>query len=469
MQGIRDEDRGYNTRVFRITSVVLGSTLEICIGKKYEEGDGDRYNVYRVSNGAVGGLIGHYDTARDEPVEDESGDFNVSTYGEPKWTISSVKKAIPKEHKEAKEVKEPKEPKKEPKSKESMFKVIITQSKGDCFYDTAVRALYGTDNYDEEKTTKLREEIANYISEERAADLVERYKACIGTNTLRDDSYYGKYWDMCLDDKRAVKNRKGKDIISFEDVKLLVIEDIKNDPELKSKINPDLIAESTDLTQPSPNDELNEDCEYFIKDYFNNDKDIEDEFKLLDIYHASLVTPNVWADDFSITSLEMLKNLKFLPMTKTGPRVEDYTLSLETSPEVPNEKTRFILVDYDPRTHYKLIEMIPNKRTFTFKELPELIKEKCKHLGWYIAMIRDRGNEPEPPPEPVPPINPDINRMSLAELKAYAKEKNLKFNSDIKSKADMIKCIQTPDAVECVPKRKTKKGGLSGTKFTRRK
>lgn len=499
MEGIRDEDRGHRTRVFRITSVKLGIKLEICIGLKYEEDDHDRYNVYRVSNGAVGALIGHYDIKKDEVVEDESGDFDVSRYGEPTWTAVNLIKREPKPDREKPEP-EPKpdriEPKPKPK-KDTMFKVITTTVNGDCFYDTVVRALHDLNEYKVEEINKLREEISNYIVSERGDDLVERYKLCIGSNTLRDDSYYAKYWDMCLDDERAIKIRteNGKNKMSFEEVKELVIEEINQNPELKKKINPDLFKEDTDLKQKAPNDILSEDCEFFINDYFKGDQTIEDDFELLDIYSKSLMTSNVWADAFSITSLEMMMNIKIIPLIPNGKRVEDYTASLEASPDVPNEKTRFILADYEPRTHYKLIELIPNKRLFTFDELPDVIKDKCKHLAWFIAMKRrenidearrvnpdihsseipfPKPEEPAPEPEPdlpepvLPEPKQNIDGMTLAELKAYAKEKNLKFNSDVKSKADLIKCIKEPELADCLPKRKTKKGGVKGTKFTRR-
>ena len=56
---IRESDRGYHTRVFSITSKTIG-TKQICIGQKYVEKGHDRYNVYPVVNGAVGGTIGYY-------------------------------------------------------------------------------------------------------------------------------------------------------------------------------------------------------------------------------------------------------------------------------------------------------------------------------------------------------------------------------------------------------------------------
>jgi len=477
---IREEDRGYRTRVFKITSVTLGTKLDICIGQKYEEGDGDRYNVYSVSDGAVGGLIGHYDVAKDTNVLDDSNDFHVQHFGEPTW-INTLKRVNPSKPKESNSI----------VSTKSLFKVVITQSEGDCFYDTVVRALenlddYNKADYDVSKTNLLRKKIADYIISNRSEDLVERYKSCV-SNTIRFDSKYSRYWDMCLDDDHARKHRSGKKL-SFDAVKKIVIKDNEQNPDLN--LDPDIISKSTKLTDPSPNDTSDEGCVDFIRDYFEDNTEIFSEDEILDTFITYLNTPDVWTNDFIILSLEMMDNLKIIPLTKNGNKVEDYTISNDVSYIEPNRDTRYILTEYDGR-HYKLIKS--DKSVFTLKTLPDVIKRKFEKFEWFKG-VNSADPRPEPKaapkapepkaapkaPEPKAPEpidspestmpsepNKSLESMTITQLKEYAKTNNIKYNSGITKKSDIIDCIKDPSLEKCKPK--TKKGGRNTTNFTRKR
>lgn len=464
---IREEDRGYRTRVFKITSAKLGTKLDICIGQKYEEGDDDRYNVYSVSNGAVGGLVGYYDVPRDTHVFDDSNDFHVERFGEPSW-INTLKHVNAPKPKESNPV----------VSTKSMFKVVITQSEGDCFYDTVIRALENLDDYtkttyDVSKTNDLRKKIADYIRTTRSDDLVARYKACSVPNTIRYDSIYIKYWDMCLDDQHAKQNRTGKKL-TYDAVKKIALQDMDKDPSLNGKIDPDLISKSTNLDDPSPNDISDEGCKDFINDYFDNDDEMVAEDEILDTFIKSLTTPNVWTNDFVIVSLELMDNLKIVPLTKTGNKVEDYTISKEISYLPPNKDTRYVLTEYDGR-HYKLIKT--DKSVFTLNTLPDVIKQKLEKFEWFKGIPAPKADNPVLKDEiPVPKVvtemhsepesKDQLESMTISQLKEYAKEHNIKYNSSITKKADIIECLKNPSLLKCKPK--TKKGGFRSTNFTRK-
>ncbi len=488
MEDIREEDRGHRTRVFEITSAKLNKTLQICVGKSYTNENNDRYNVYRVSDHAVAGCIGHYDVSSGTGVNDADGDFDIQKYGEPDWIInaSSIKTApsVPKAKAQPKT--------KEPVSKGN-FIIIETDDLGDCFYDSVIRALDGSNEYSREKVVALRNEVGEYVRDHYSANVISMYKTCIGNNTLRYDSYYLKYWNMCLDDDVALQSREGRPKIDFEDAELKAENELKERPELRGKLNPALLSEDTDVNQPAPNDQASPECASKLTQYFSDKKDLDDE-GIITEYMKNIPKKEVWADDIVVSCIESMKNVKIIPLEGHG-KVENFTVSLDVTLYEPNDTTKFILVQYDKPVHYKLIETKDHKRTFTWEELPEHVKKGSKQSAWYIHKYKStpsstaeakESSEPKlevkgtkqqaskPPPEikeaeskPVP-VNdvPNIDKMTLADLKAYAKEKGLKFNGDVTKKEDWLKCIKQPELEECKPKTRGKK---TGGKFTRRK
>ena len=489
MEEIREEDRGHRTRVFEITSAKLNKTLQICVGKSYSYESNDRYNVYRVNDHAVAGCIGHYDVSSGTNVVDADGDFEIQKYGEPDWLISAsaVKTApsVPKAKAQPKT--------KEPVSKGN-FIIIETDDKGDCFYDSVIRALDGSNEYSREKAVALRNEVGEYVKDHYSANVISMYKTCIGNNTLRYDSYYLKYWNMCLEDEDAVQSRDGKPKISFEDAELKAEDELKAHPELRGKLDPTLLSEDTDVNQAAPNDQLSPECASKLESYFNNNKDLKDD-EIIAEYVKNIPKKEVWADDIVVSCVELMKNVKIIPLEGRG-NVEKFTVSRDVTLYEPNDATKFILVQYDKPVHYKLIETKDHKRTFTWDELPEHVKTGSKQSAWYISKHKSapssaaeakESSEPKlevkgtaskdtkPPPakvaepklpEPVNPV-PNVDKMTLAELKAYAKEKGLKFNGDVTKKDDWIKCIKQPELEECKPKTRGKKS--TGGNFTRRK
>ena len=368
---IRAEDVGYKTRVFRITSLKLNQTLEMCVGKKYDHEGKDRYNVYRVKDDAVGGVIGFYEPD-DSDAFDDDNDFRVQRFGEPTWTIESHE--IPKETKPVKESTVPKS--------KSGFIIIKTVSDGDCFYDSMVRALHA-DKHDSKKIQELREEIATYIKDHPEI-VIDHYKMCSSDNTLRTDSYYAEYWNMVLDDALAKEYREKhgmKKKESYENVIEMIQENEQENLE-NGKIDLSLFTEKTDPTKiPSHNDKSSQECTTFLKDYFGNKKNIKSDDEIIKVYTEHLTTKYVWADHIVISTFETINNIIIILLQPNGPNVESYRIIKEASHHAPNGKTRFVIVEYEQPRHYKLIST--DKRIFTWSELPQLIKDKCKPLAWY--------------------------------------------------------------------------------------
>lgn len=390
---IRPEDVGYETRVFRLTSLKLHATLEICIGKKYEHEGKNRYNVYRVQGDAVGACIGYYDVD-DSNVYDSDGDFKIQEIGEPTWTIES--KAEPE--------KNPEKPKPEKISKSS-FIVIETVKDGDCFYDSIARALYNTD-YNPDSIQKLRDDLATYYTEHPDV-VVSRYETCVGSNTLRHDSYYVKYWNLVLNDTQAKKYRQenNKKQESFESV-VKLIKETEQDNITNGRIDVSLFTKKTKpLRMPAPNDKISDECSHLIADYFNGDKELDDDEEIITTYCDNLKTPKVWADDLVVSGIESLYNVLVIPLSPKTSRVESYTVVKESSYYAPNKETRFVIVEYVQPNHYKLIAT--DKKIFTWSELPKVIKDKCKQLTWYSTVERLHGLFPEEPTEPAKLVESD--------------------------------------------------------------
>jgi hypothetical protein len=151
---IHPNDKGYTTMVFKLTSPTLQRTLKICVGKPYDEGGRDKYNVYEVTDdNRIKVRNGYYLVDKGTVVMDDDGDFPIMKIGEPTWDNVDVK--VPKE----------KEKEKEPEVSKSDFIVIDNDASGDCFYDAVIRAESNSaDTYSGEKIGKLRSDIANFIS-----------------------------------------------------------------------------------------------------------------------------------------------------------------------------------------------------------------------------------------------------------------------------------------------------------------
>lgn len=367
MADIRESDRGYHTRVFSITSKTIG-TKQICIGQKYTEDGRDRYNVYPVVNGTVGGAIGYYEVDQDTPVADAQGvDFDVARFGEPHWT-ADIGKTKPVEKEKEKEKEEP------PSS--ANFKNIKTLSTtaGNCFYETVTCALSGPPDYktSNEKVAELRKALGEYItSEDKLPDLIARYKNYV-PGLMKDDWLYGKYYKY--------KDEEGWDNDDIE-------KEMENEREKEGIAKERLNME--DFGSRKPDDEVPEYADEMFqtefKDYFQGRKNLNDE-EIKDVFLEQINTPGIYANEFIVTNYQEMTNTKMLFMNHDKLKydrsgrvdVQDFEFAKFTTYQEKrmDEHTQFILSDYEDMGHFSLlVQIAPPLGVFKQNTLPVEVQQ----------------------------------------------------------------------------------------------
>ena len=481
MEDIRDEDRGKETMVFEITSISLNAVLQFCVGNSYEHKGKDRYNVYLVKNGKVHGCVAHYDVEAGEDTLDSGGkDFDVKKYQEPEWLIEATSSLLTREVEKEKEKEKEKPAPKVPVEVKSMFRVIVTSIKGDCFYDSVVRA--DKDGYDEEKIQDFKEKLGAFMTTgENKKNLMEKYKAIVDvkgakTQTLIEDPYYRKYCEMrnagTPDDEIVVQMKK----------------DMAADATLAKKVSPDdfevLGNDDESPNKPTLSRDISALSNEYIRDFFNNDKTLEGD-DIIDTFLENFMQKDTWADAFVISQAAVFLNVIFLLLVEKGKRVEDYTVfNMQAQLEHPIDKdTQFIIADYQPQTHFKLIVQDPYVGKFTIDTLPQVIKDKFP-LFKSAAEPAATGAEEAPTYEPIAVDVPKIPDV-VAAVKYTAenlKGKTMKELAEIlkaefpdvpqsrvqkeNGKQGLIDCILNPEEEKC--KKLTKKKATGGN-YTRRK
>ena len=485
MEDIRDEDRGKETMVFEITSISLNAVLQFCVGNPYEHKGKDRYNVYLVKNGKVHGCVGHYDVESGEETSDTGGkDFDVKKYQEPEWLIEASSSLLTREVEKPKEKAEKEKP--PPKTEvKSMFRVIVTSTEGDCFYDSVVRA--DKDGYDEGKIQEFKEKLGDFMTKgANKLNLIEKYKALVEvkdqkgqTQTLIEDPYYRKYCEMrnagMSDDVIIAQMRKDLDAVDA-------------DPMLATKVKPEdfelLGNDDESPNKPMVTGDVSALSDEYIHYFFNDDKKLEGD-AIIDTFLENFMKKDTWADAFIISQAAIFLNVIFLLLVEGKGRVEDYGIfDMQAQLEHPIDKdTQFIIASYQPQKHFKLIVQEPYIGKFTMDTLPQVIKDKFP-LFKSGAEPPAKGAEEAPAYEPVRADVPKIPDVApAAKYTADAlKEKTMKELEDIlnaefpdvpksrvkkeNGKQGLIDCILHPEEEKCKKATKSKKGGNN---FTRRK
>lgn len=511
---IREEDRGKEKMVFEITSMKLNSVIRFCVGDDYEHSGKKRHNVYIVKNGKVHSCVGYYDTPLDEPVVDEDGkDFDVKRFKEPDWIIDHTSPLLT--QKEEKEVVKPKKAPVVP-SGSSEFKVIETTKGGDCFYDSVVRAQDGNDmdEFDEDKVQVLRKELADYIIDDHRQELIDEYKFMVEqisekTVMLKDDPYYSKYYKLQengMEEDEIVKKIKEELADS-------------SDPNVSKNLKVDtfLTNEGTDTSPNKVHVEAVPELKAYIRDYYDNKTDLSED-DIVSTFRDHMTTMGVWVNATIMGYYEKMKNTKLLLLKKHGNRVEEYTEFEHITALTYNKNTKFIVCDYTPETHFKLIiKLDPVRKLFTWDELPSIIKNKFSEVAKAIKSPEpkaapkveskkkvakekkeSKSSQPsetqnETPPEvqdesqigtqsdsqgasqseivPSKYTREELNALTQVALKKILQEEfpSVPF-SILKGKDSLIDCILNPKSPQCVSKRKTKSKSekLTGGKFTRR-
>ena len=495
MEDIKDEDRGKETMVFEITSISLNAVLQFCVGNPYEYKGKDRYNVYLVKNGKVHGCIGHYNVEQGEVTTDTGGkDFDVKRYQEPDWFIEPSSPLLTREEKEKPEKEKPEKEKPEKPEKEkpekekkaeSLFRIVLTSTAGDCFYESVVRS--EKDGYDEEKIKAFKEKLGKFMTTgENKQNLIDKYTTMVEIKgnkgkkqTMIEDEYYRKYCEM--------RDSGMKDDKIIEQMK----KDMKTDPVLATKVNPEdfelLQNEDESPNQSSYSQDVALLSDEFIRDFFYDDNSLEGD-DIIDIFLENFMLKDTWADAFIISQAALYLNVIFLLLVEKGSRVEDYTVfNMQAQLEHPIDKdTKFILADYQPQNHFKLIvQKDPYLGRFTIDALPQVIKDKFplfqSRESLPAAATAEEAKTYESVAVDAPAVEPDapapkytaesLKGKGLNELEDILKnefptvpQSRVKKNH---GKQGLIDCILNPEEEKCKKASKSKKP--SGGKATRRK
>ncbi len=491
MEDIKDEDRGKETMVFEITSISLNAVLQFCVGNPYEHKGKDRYNVYLVKNGKVHGCIGHYDVEQGEVTTDTGGkDFDVKRYQEPDWLIEPSSSILTREEKEKEKEKPEKVDKVEKVEKtkpDSLFRIVITSTAGDCFYDSVVRS--EKDGYNEDKIKAFKEKLGKFMTTgKNKENLIEKYTTMVEIKgnkgkkqTMIEDEYYRKYCEMRdsgMTDDKIIEQ---------------MTEDMKTDPVLAKKVKPEdfelLQNDDESPNQSTYSQDVSLLSDEFIRDFFYDDNSLEGD-DIVSIFLENFMLKDTWADAFIISQAALYLNVIFLLLVEKGSRVEEYTVfNMQSQLEHPIDKdTTFIIADYQPQNHFKLIvQKDPYLGRFTIDTLPQVIKDK-------FALFQSRGDtlpaaetqaeeaktyEPVAVDVPDVPVAVDAAKYTAETLKGKTlKELEEILKNEFPSvpqsrlkkehgKQGLIDCILNPEEEKCKKASKSKKP--TGGKATRRK
>jgi len=470
MESIREEDRGTETMVFEMTSIQLNAVLQFCVGNAYEHNGKDRYNVYLVKNGRVHGCIGHYDVPLGDPTKDVGGtDFDVMKYKEPSWLIDPSFHLLEK----GKPEKEPEKSKEKPPPKaKSLFRVIITNDMGDCFYDSVVRSMPGADleKYDIEKVRALRKRVGEHITTTSLKELLDNYHNSVhllsGEETLmKNDPYYRKYYEML-----------GKNV-EMDTIIAAINDELAAKPKLQGKLDVDTfrVAGPEDPSENTFEGDTMELARHFLHDYFNDEMKLSDA-DIPEVFLENIEKDNLWADEFVIAETEKLEDIKFLFLKKeASPIVEEYGIDGLVTYKAIGPNTKFVIVDYTPLKHFKLI-VHGDKKQFTIDQIPAVIKAKFtifqnQPLPVVAAAQDAELDKLETPAVELPEVDSsdsDVKhtREKLVKLTNKQLEDILRSDfegvpiSTLKGKDELIECILNPELEKC-KKKKTKRASLA--------
>jgi hypothetical protein len=365
---IHPNDKGYNTMVFKLTSPTLQKTLKICVGKPYDEGGRDKYNVYLVSDdNVVVKRIGYYLQEKDSVVM-EDGDFPIMKIGEPMWENMDVKVPAP-EKKEA-----------PPVVSKSDFIVINNDASGDCFYDAMKRGLNNTaDTYSGEQIVQLRRQIGEYIStdEKMRQTILEKYDSYRKTKLPRLNQVDGyKEYYQRVDDEGEDEDDVLEDVLQrFPLLDQALIMRSKGDDFFPTKSEEDII--------------------YLLTEYFDKRTDLKGD-EVIATFVKNVNTPKKWVVEDIIAAFQEMANVQVVPMIKSGSKVEDYTISDVIPKEVLMPTTKYIFAAYQKLTHFQLIVRASDKKgAFVQSELPAVLKRKVSEYPPLAKLGEVRPKEAE--------------------------------------------------------------------------
>jgi hypothetical protein len=393
---LNPNDVGHETRVFQMTSPTLNMTLKICVGRPFDENGMDRYNVYEVNKKGdqIERLRGYYLLDKGKDPMDTDKDFNIKDIGEPTWiSPEGVVSAPPKKQVDPKVVK-------------STYMVMEdTNSKGDCFYDALLRAKSG-----------------NPMVKSTEAD-IQAERRRIGEMFLKPGQAQQNVLDMYKlyksnKDIQPQLERYGKQMQDIPDFAPFYaqLKDVASDQQMEAK---NKIMEESDTSLQASDwdlfDELSATDTYPVKEedkmalemlseYFDKNIMLSDQ-DAVSTFVKNVNKMQKWVNEIIVMAVQDNDNLQVLPLVKLDESdVDSYTLTstIVVKPMI-NGETKYMMAEYTPLTHFKLISFQDNdliKSLVLYDDLPSAMKEKLNDNSAYRKAL-------EKMPEPVPEVKTD--------------------------------------------------------------
>lgn len=393
-------DVGYETMVFQLTSPTLNTTLKICVGRPFDENGMNRYNVYELNKKGdqVERLRGYYLLEKDVDPLDTDKDFNIKEVGEPTWiTPEGV----------VKEVKE-KAPKPLQVSKSEFIVMEDTDSKGDCFYDALLRAKSGnptvksTDAAVQAERRRIGEMFLRAgPAQEHVVEMYKMYKE--NPDLKKDVLRYGKQMQEIPEFAPFYSKLEGVPEEQLADAKNKIMEEEEkslptSDWDLFDELS------GTDLYPVKEEDKM---ALEIMSEYFDRNTELSDQDAVA-AFVKNVNTMQKWVVEDIVVAVQENDNVQILPMVKEGEDVSSYsfTNTILVKPKI-DDRTKYLMVEYTPLVHFKLISFRANdlvKSLVLYDELPEVIQSKLNENAAYRKAL-EKMPEPELPlaPEPLGP------------------------------------------------------------------
>lgn len=426
-------DVGYETMVFQLTSPTLNTTLKICVGRPFDENGMNRYNVYELNKKGdqVERLRGYYLLEKDVDPLDTDKDFNIKEVGEPTWiTPEGVVKEVKEKASKPLQV-----------SKSEFIVMEDTDSKGDCFYDALLRAKSG--NPTVKSTPEAIQAERRRIGEmflragPAQAHVVEMYKMYKENPDLKKDVLrYGKQMQEIPEFAPFYSKLEGVPEEQLAETKNKIMEEEEkslptSDWDLFDELS------GTDLYPVKEEDKM---ALEIMSEYFDRNTDLSDQ-DAVSVFVKNINTMQKWVNEEIVSAVQENDNVQVLPMVKEGEDVSSYsfTNTILVKPAL-DDRTKYLMVEYTPLVHFKLISFRVNelvKSLVLYDELPEIIQSKLNENAAYRKALEKMPEaslplEPEPlvpstsePSEPlpskvedVPPVNgpaPPANVVPITE------------------------------------------------------
>ena len=389
---LNPNDVGHETRVFQLTSPTLNATLKICVGRPFDENGMDRYNVYEVNKKGdqVERLRGYYLLDKGKDPMDTDKDFNIKDIGEPTWISPEGVVA-------------PAAPKKSTNVAKSTYLVMEdTNSEGDCFYDALLRAKSGNPTV---KSTAAdiqaeRRRIGEMFlkpgqSQQNVLDMYKQYKS--NKDIQSQLERYGKQMQDIPEFAEFYAKLKDVDSDKLTEAKNKIMEE--SDSSLEAS-DWDLFDElnGTDLYPVKEEDKM---ALELLSEYFDKNVMLSDQDAVLK-FVANVNTMKKWVNELIVMAVQDNDNIQVLPLVKRDESdVESYTFTNTILVKsVINGETKYMMAEYTPLTHFKLISFQDNdqlKSLVVYEDLPTSMKEKLNDNSAYRKAI-------EKMPEPVPEV-----------------------------------------------------------------